>query len=365
MRQASGKVFLKGPAQAGRIDKGIEMEKKDIDWSKLGFGYTPTDFRWENHWKDGAWDEGGLTADNTITLTEAACVFHYSQSCFEGLKAYTTKDGHIVTFRPDQNAKRMHDSCVRLEMPPLPEEVFLKALDETVKANAAWVPPFGTGASLYIRPVMIGSGPQIGVAPAHEFIFRLFCMPVGSYFKGGVKPIRLQVSLYDRAAPHGTGHIKAGLNYAMSLFPTMEAHRAGFAENMYLDPQTRTYVEETGGANILFVDKDNNLVVPKSNSILPSITRRSLVYAGAKYLGLNVVERPVAFSEVKDMKECALCGTAAVLAPVGMVHSPEGDIYFPSGMEKIGEISGKIRETLLKIQSCEIEAPEGWIRRIL
>ena len=320
------------------------MEKKNIDWSNLGFGYRPTDYRWETRWHDGAWEKGGLTTESTITLSEAACVFHYSQSCFEGLKAYTTKDGHIVTFRPDQNAQRMQNTCKRLEMPALPAEDFLHALDETVKANAAWVPPFGTGASLY---------------------FRLFCMPVGSYFKGGVKPISLQVSEYDRAAPRGTGHIKAGLNYAMSLYPTMEAHRAGFAENVYLDPATRTYVEETGGANILFVDQDNNLVVPKSDSILPSVTRRSLVYVGEHYLGLNVIERRVKFEEVKNMKECALCGTAAVLAPVGRIHSAEGDIYLPSGMDKIGEISGKIRETLLKIQSCEIEAPEGWIRKIL
>lgn len=340
------------------------MEKKNIDWANLGFGYTPTDYRWEARWHDGAWEKGALTTESTITLSEAACVFHYSQSCFEGMKAYTTKDGHIVTFRPDQNAKRMQDTAKRLEMPALPVEDFLQALDETVKANAAWVPPFGTGASLYIRPVMIGSGPQIGVAPAHEFLFRLFCMPVGSYFKGGVKPISLQVSEFDRAAPRGTGHIKAGLNYAMSLHPTMEAHRAGFAENVYLDPATRTYVEETGGANILFVDKDNNLVVPKSDSILPSVTRRSLVYVGEHYLGLNVIERKVKFEEVKDMKECALCGTAAVLAPVGRIHHAGGDIYLPSGMDKIGEISAKIRETLLKIQSCEIEAPEGWIRHI-
>lgn len=341
------------------------MEKKNLDWANLGFTYRPIDYRWQTRWHDGVWEEGGLTTDPDITLSEAACVFHYSQSCFEGLKAYTTKDGHIVTFRPDQNAERMQNTCRRLEMPPLPKETFLKALDETVKANAAWVPPFGTGASLYIRPVMIGSGPQIGVAPAHEFLFRLFAMPVGSYFQGGVKPIRIQVAQYDRAAPRGTGHIKAGLNYAMSLYPTMEAHRAGFAENIYLDPSTHTYVEETGGANVLFVDKDNNLIVPKSNSILPSVTRRSLVYVGEHYLGLKVIERQVKFSEVKDMKECALCGTAAVLAPVGMIHSEDGDIYFPSGMDKIGEISGKIRETLLKIQSCEIEAPEGWIRRIL
>ncbi len=341
------------------------MQKKNIDWNNLGFGYMPTDFRWQSTWKDGSWDEGALVTDSEIRLSEGACVFHYSQSCFEGLKAYTTRDGHIVTFRPDMNAQRMHDSAVRLAMPAVPVETFVKAVEETVRANAAWVPPYGTGCSLYVRPVMIGSGIQIGVAPAPEYLFRVFVTPVGAYFKGGVKPLRLCVSDFDRAAPHGTGHIKAGLNYAMSLYPTMKAHEEGFAENVYLDPASRTYVEETGGANILFVDADNNLIVPKSDSILPSVTRRSLVYVGEHYLGLNVVERPVRLDEVKDFKECALCGTAAVLAPVGEIHTHDGVIALPSGMEKIGEISAKLRNTLTGIQMGDIEAPEGWIDRIL
>ena len=341
------------------------MQKKNIDGNNLGFGYMPTDFRWQSTWKDGSWDEGALVTDSEIRLSEGACVFHYSQSCFEGLKAYTTRDGHIVTFRPDMNAQRMHDSAVRLAMPAVPVETFVKAVEETVRANAAWVPPYGTGCSLYVRPVMIGSGIQIGVAPAPEYLFRVFVTPVGAYFKGGVKPLRLCVSDFDRAAPHGTGHIKAGLNYAMSLYPTMKAHEEGFAENVYLDPASRTYVEETGGANILFVDADNNLIVPKSDSILPSVTRRSLVYVGEHYLGLNVVERPVRLDEVKDFKECALCGTAAVLAPVGEIHTHDGVIALPSGMEKIGEISAKLRNTLTGIQMGDIEAPEGWIDRIL
>lgn len=340
------------------------MQKKNLDWEHLGFGYTPTDYRWQAEFEDGAWVREGLVTDPQLHLTEAACVFHYSQSCFEGLKAYTTKDGHIVTFRPDMNAERMINTCRRLEMPEYPKEKFVNAVIETVRANAAWVPPFGTGASLYIRPVMIGSGPQIGVAPAPSYTLRIFVMPVGSYFKGGIKPLKLRVSDYDRAAPHGTGHIKAGLNYAMSLYPTMEAHREGFAENLYLDPATRTYVEETGGANVIFVDKDNNLIVPKSDSILPSITRRSLIYVGEHYLGLKVIERRVALEEIRDFKEAALCGTAAVLAPVGEIHTKAGVIALPSGMEKIGEISAKLRETLTGIQACAIEAPEGWIHKI-
>ena len=340
------------------------MQKKNLDWEHLGFGYTPTDYRWQAEFEDGAWVREGLVTDPQLHLTEAACVFHYSQSCFEGLKAYTTKDGHIVTFRPDMNAERMINSCRRLEMPEYPKESFVNAVIETVRANAAWVPPFGTGASLYIRPVMIGSGPQIGVAPAPSYMFRVFVMPVGAYFKGAVKPLKLRVSEYDRAAPHGTGHIKAGLNYAMSLYATMEAHEEGYAENVYLDPATRTYIEETGGANIIFVDADNTVVVPKSPSILPSITRRSLVYVAEHYLGLKVVERQVALDELKGFKECALCGTAAVLAPVGQIDTKDGPIQFPSGMEKMGEISARLRETLTGIQMGEIEAPEGWIVKI-
>ena len=338
--------------------------KKDIDWSRLGFGYTATEYRWQATWEDGKWTEDGLVEDPKLHLYESACVFQYSQSCFEGLKAYRTKEGKIVTFRPDMNAERMYNSAQRLEMPPLPKELFLKSIDEVVRANAQWVPPYGTGCSLYIRPFMIGSGPQIGVAPAPSYLYRVFVMPVGAYFKGAVKPLKLCVSDFDRAAPHGTGDIKAGLNYAMSLHPTMEAHRNGYAENLYLDPQTRTYVEETGGANILFVDQDNTLVVPKSNSILPSITRRSLVYVGEHYLGLKVVERQVRFDEIKNFKECCLCGTAAVLAPVGLIHTHEGDIMIPSGMDKMGEVCTKLRTTLTGIQDGAIEAPKGWIREI-
>ena len=266
------------------------MEKKNIDWANLGFGYQQTDMRYVTCYKDGAWDEGGLTSDATITLNECAGVFQYAQTCFEGLKAYTTEDGHIVTFRPDLNEARMADSCRRLEMPVLPEGRFVEAVKQTVKANAAYVPPYGSGATLYIRPYMFGSNPVIGVKPADEYQFRVFVTPVGPYFKGGVKPLTLRVSDFDRAAPNGTGHIKAGLNYAMSLHAIVSAHQEGYDENLYLDPATRTKVEETGGANFLFVTKDGTVVTPKSNSILPSITRRSLLVVAKEYLGLKVEE---------------------------------------------------------------------------
>ena len=338
------------------------MEKKNIDWANLGFGYHETDQRFVSNYKNGSWDEGTLTTDDKVVISECAGVLQYAQTCFEGMKAYTTEDGHIVIFRPDLNGARMEDSCRRLEMPVFPKERFVDTVVQTVKANAAYVPPFGSGATLYIRPYMFGSSAVIGVKPADEYQFRIFTTPVGPYFKGGAKPISIRVSDYDRAAPHGTGHIKAGLNYAMSLYPIMEAHRQGFDENMYLDAATRTKVEETGGANFLFVTKDGKVVTPKSDSILPSITRRSLVTVAKDYLGLEVEEREVFFDEVKDFAECGLCGTAAVISPVGKINDHGKEICFPSGMEKMGPVTQKLYETLTGIQMGRIQAPEGWIK---
>ena len=338
------------------------MEKKNIDWANLGFCYHETDQRFVSNYKNGSWDEGTLTTDDKVVISECAGVLQYAQTYFEGMKAYTTEDGHIVIFRPDLNGARMEDSCRRLEMPVFPKERFVDAVVQTVKANAAYVPPFGSGATLYIRPYMFGSSAVIGVKPADEYQFRIFTTPVGPYFKGGAKPITIRVSDYDRAAPHGTGHIKAGLNYAMSLYPIMEAHRQGFDENMYLDAATRTKVEETGGANFLFVTKDGKVVTPKSDSILPSITRRSLVTVAKDYLGLEVEEREVFFDEVKDFAECGLCGTAAVISPVGKINDHGKEICFPSGMEKMGPVTQKLYETLTGIQMGRIQAPEGWIK---
>ena len=341
------------------------MEKKDLDWSNLGFGYVKTDKRYVSNFKNGAWDEGALTDDADIVLNECAGVFQYAQTVFEGLKAYTTEDGHIVTFRPDLNASRLADSARRLEMPVFPEERFVDAVQKVVEANAAYVPPYGSGATLYIRPYMMGTNPVIGVKPADEYQFRMFCTPVGPYFKGGAKPITIRVSDYDRAAPCGTGNIKAGLNYAMSLHAIVTAHADGFDENMYLDPKTRTKVEETGGANFIFVTKDNKLVTPKTDSILPSITRRSLVYVAAHYLGMKVEHRELYFDEVKDFAEAGLCGTAAVISPIGKIVDHGKEILIPSGMEEMGPVTKKLYDTLTGIQMGRIEAPEGWIKRIL
>ncbi len=340
------------------------MEKKNIDWTNLGFGYVKTDKRFVSNYKNGAWDDGVLTEDDTITISECAGVLQYAQTVFEGLKAYTTEKGQTVIFRPDLNAERLEQSALRLEMPVFPKDRFVDAVVATVKANEGYVPPYGTGATLYLRPYMFGSNPVIGVKPAEEYQFRVFATPVGPYFKGGAKPLTIKVSDFDRAAPHGTGNIKAGLNYAMSLHAIVTAHKEGYDENMYLDPGTRTKVEETGGANFLFVSKDNHVVVPKSPSILPSITRRSLVYVAKEYLGLEVEEREVLFDEVKDFAECGLCGTAAVISPVGKIVDHGKEICLPSGMTEMGPTTKKLYETLTGIQMGRLEAPKGWIKVI-
>ena len=337
------------------------MEKKNIDWSELGFGYVQTDKRFVANYRDGAWDEGGLTDKATIEMSECACVLQYAQTCFEGLKAYTTEDGKIVCFRPDLNAQRLADSCRRMKMPVFPEDKFVEAVVQTVRANAAWVPPFGSGATLYIRPFLFGINSVIGVKPATEYQFRIFTTPVGPYFKGGVRPLTLRVSDLDRAAPKGTGHIKAGLNYAMSLYNIVDAHEQGYDENVYVDSATRTCIEETGGANIILVTKDGKLVTPKSSTILPSITRRSLMQVAKDYLGMEVEEREVKLTELDQFVECGLCGTAAVISPVGKIVDHGKEISF-AGM---GPTLQKLYDTLTGIQMGRIPAPEGWICEII
>lgn len=340
------------------------MGKANLDWSNIGFLYRKTPYRYVSEYQDGKWDEGFLSTDGNVVINECAGVLQYSQSCFEGLKALTTVDGRIVTFRPDLNAGRLDDSCERMQIPKLPKGRFLASIDKVVAANADYVPPYGSGASLYIRPYIYGSGPTIGVAPAPYYTYRVFTTPVGPYFQGGAKPISIQVSDYDRAAPRGTGNIKAGLNYAMSMYSIADAHQKGFDENMYLDAQTRTKVEETGGANFIFITKTGKVVTPKSNTILPSVTRRSLMYVAKEMLGLETEEREVYLEELPDFAECGLCGTAAVLSPVGRVSDHGKDILFPSGMEQMGPVSQKLYDTLVGIQIGTLEAPEGWIHEI-
>lgn len=338
--------------------------KKDIDWANLGFGYIKTDYRFVSNYKDGKWDNGAMVTDENVVLNESAGVLQYAQTCFEGLKAYRTVDDKVVCFRPDLNAQRMAESCERLEMPVFPKERFIDAVAETVRKNIDYVPPYGSGATLYIRPYMFGTNPVMGVKPADEYQFRIFTSPVGPYFKGGSKSITLRVPDFDRAAPKGTGHVKAGLNYAMSLHAIVDAHKQGYNENMYLDSATRTKVEETGGANIIFVTKDKKVITPKSSTILPSITRRSLMFVAEHYLNLEVEEREIHIEELPDFEECALCGTAAVLSPVGKVVDHGKEICFSKSINTMGEITQKLYDTLTGIQMGRIEAPDGWIKII-
>jgi len=337
---------------------------ENIEWSQLPFGYMPLPTRYEAVFQNGEWIERGLVPNAEITLNESAAVLQYAQTCFEGLKAYKTEEGHVVTFRPELNAQRMVDTCHRLVMPEYSVEKFIAAVDLVILDNLAYVPPYGSGATLYLRPFMIGTNPVLGVRPADEFLFRVFATPVGPYFKGGVKPITLTVSDFDRAAPRGTGHVKGGLNYCMSLYAGYQAKSKGFAENIFLDAATHTKVEETGGANIFFITSDGRFITPNSPTILSSITRRSLVVVAAEYLGLKVEEREVYLSEVENFAECGICGTAAVITPVGAIHDHGKMIEFPSGMENPGEVCQKLYDTLTGIQMGRVPAPEGWIHHV-
>ncbi|MBQ9494494.1 MAG: branched-chain amino acid aminotransferase [Treponema sp.] len=347
-----------------RKSSAKKSHSKAIDWANLPFAYVKTSKRFVATYKNGTWSDGKLTTDDTITLSECAAVLQYAQTCFEGLKAYTTEDGRIVAFRPNLNGERMEKSCRGLEMPVYPKEQFVEAVLATVRANKKFVPPYGSGASLYIRPYMFGSSAVIGVKPAIEYEFRIFVTPVGPYFKGGIKPIVVRISDFDRAAPHGTGNLKAGLNYAMSLHNIVDAHNNGFAENIYLDPQTHTYVEETGGANILFVTSDGKIVTPKSDSILPSITKKSLMHVAETMLHIPVEERKVAKSEIAQFHECGLCGTAAVISPIGKIVDHGKEIVFPGCAHEMGPVLRKLYATLTGIQMGHIPAPEGWLYEI-
>lgn len=332
----------------------------DIDWSKLGFGYMKTDLRYISKWSDGKWDEGNLVEDNTLTISESSTALHYGQQCFEGMKAYRTKDGSIQLFRPDQNAKRINNSCRRILMPEIPEEKFIDACIQVVKANEAYVPPYGSGATLYLRPFVIGTGDNLGVRPAPEFIFSVFAVPVGPYFKGGMAPVNFIISDFDRAAPYGTGAAKVGGNYAGSLMPHQIAVDKGFADCIYLDPATHTKIEEVGAANFFGITKDDKFITPKSPSILPSITKYSLMHVAKEYLGLEVEERDVFVEKLHEFKEAGACGTAAVITPIGGISYKENLHVFHSETE-VGPITKKLYETLCGIQFGDVKAPEGWI----
>ena len=340
------------------------MNKKvDLDWGSLGFSYIKTDFRYVSHFKDGKWDNGQLVEDNNLKISEASTALHYGQQCFEGLKAYRTKDGSIQLFRPDENAKRMINSCDRIMMPEFPVERFIDACIQVVKANEHFVPPYGTGATLYLRPFIIGVGDNLGVRPAPEFIFSIFAVPVGPYFKGGMAPVNFMISDFDRAAPYGTGAAKVGGNYAASLLAHEQAVEKGFADCIYLDPATHTKIEEVGAANFFGITRNNEFITPKSPSILPSITKYSLMHIADKYLNMNVIERDCPIEKIEEFAEAGACGTAAVITPIGGIDYNGKMTVFHSETE-VGPVTKKLYDTLCGIQVGDVEAPEGWIVKV-
>ncbi|WP_314187029.1 branched-chain amino acid aminotransferase [Aggregatibacter kilianii] len=334
-----------------------------LDWKNLGFSYIKTDYRFIAHWKDGKWDNGELTTDSTLHIHEGSTALHYGQQCFEGLKAYRCKDGSVNLFRPDQNAQRMQNTCDRLLMPQVPTELFIRACKEVVKANDRWVAPYGTGATLYLRPFVIGVGENIGVRPAPEYIFCVFCCPVGAYFKGGMKPSNFLVTDYDRAAPYGTGGVKVGGNYAASLLPHELAAKRQFADAIYLDPKTHTKIEEVGAANFFGITHDNKFITPLSPSILPSITKYSLLYLAKERLGMETIEGDVYINELDQFAEAGACGTAAVISPIGGIQYGD-DFYVFYSETEVGPITKRLYEELIGIQFGDIEAPEGWIVKV-
>jgi branched-chain amino acid aminotransferase len=334
-----------------------------IDWKNLGFSYMKTDFRYISLWKDGNWDNGTLTEDNKIHISEGSAGIHYGQQCFEGLKAFRTKDNQIQIFRPDQNAKRMMISAQRLLMASPDEDTFIKACVDVVKANENFVPPYGSGASLYLRPYLMGVGDNLGVRPAPEFLFSVFAVPVGPYFKSGIAPVNFTVAEYDRAAPMGTGAAKVGGNYAASMLPHKLAKDSGFADCIYLDPLTHTKIEEVGAANFFGITKDNKFVTPKSDSILPSITKYSLMHIAKEMLGMEVEERDVLIDNLDEFAEAGACGTAAVITPIGGIFH-NGKLHVFHSETEIGPVTRKLYDTLLGIQHGDIESPEGWIVKV-
>ncbi|HEO6380221.1 TPA: branched-chain amino acid aminotransferase [Streptococcus agalactiae] len=336
----------------------------NLDWDNLGFAYRKLPFRYISHFKDGKWDDGKLTDDATLHISESSPALHYGQQAFEGLKAYRTKDGSIQLFRPDQNAERLQRTAGRLLMPHVPTDKFIAAVKSVVRANEEFVPPYGTGATLYIRPLLIGVGDIIGVKPAEEYIFTVFAMPVGSYFKGGLTPTNFIVSKeYDRAAPNGTGAAKVGGNYAASLLPGKYAHEKQFSDVIYLDPATHTKIEEVGAANFFGITKDNQFITPLSPSILPSITKYSLLYLAKERFGMEAIEGDVFVDELDKFTEAGACGTAAVISPIGGIQNGDDFHVFYSETE-VGPVTRKLYDELVGIQFGDVEAPEGWIYKV-
>ena len=339
------------------------MPKEGIDWANLGFGFSEVNCHIRYVWRDGKWSEGEFIKKPEITMHIGASCLHYGQECFEGMKAFRQKDGKIVVFRPEENAKRMARTAERCVMPAVPVDMFVEAVDKVVRANEEYVPPYGTGGSLYIRPLLIGTGPQIGVAPAKEFTFMVIVMPVGAYYKGGLKPVRAVIlDDWDRAAPLGMGDVKVGGNYAASLYAHEKAKRDGWPVELYLDAKTHQYVEEFSTSNFLGITKDGTYVTPDSRSVLPSITNLSLMQC-AEDLGWKVERRPIPYTDIKDFAEVAACGTAVVVTPVWEITRGE-DVIVISDKDVVGEHLQKLYETVQGIQYGVLEDVHGWCHEV-
>lgn len=340
-----------------------QIKPESINWDELGFGYLDTGKSFRAYYRNGQWSEGEIVASKNITISEASTAIHYGQQCFEGLKAYRTKEGKVQLFRPDQNANRMVNSADRLLMEPYPADKFVAAVKQIVKENEEFVPPYGSGATLYIRPFLIGVGDIIGVQPAHEYMFGIFVTPVGSYFKGGMTPSKFLISHYDRAAPNGTGGVKVGGNYASSYMAGKEAKSKGYSDAIFLDPATKTKIEEVGSANFFGITKDNRFVTPKSPSILPSITKYSLIQLAQERFDMLVEEREVWVSELESFIEAGAMGTAAVISPIGVIDYDQKRYIFYSETV-VGPTTQKLYDELVGIQFGDIQAPEGWIQTV-
>lgn len=338
-----------------------KQDVKDLDWSNLGFTYRDLPYSYDEEFKDGKWQNGGLTTDSTLTFSEAAEDLHYGQEVFEGMKAYRTKDGGINLFRPEMNAERMANSAKRLVMEEYPKDKFVEAVKAVVKANQEFVPPYGSGGSLYIRPFMVGTQPVVGVSPSDTYRFHIYATPVGAYIKG-LHPMPYTVSEYDRAAYAGTGQAKTAGNYASSLLPSILAKKAGFADCLYLDPREHKYIDEFGGANFYGVTTDGQFVTPKSNSILPSITKKSILQI-AKDQGLNPEETEIDINKLDNLTEAGAMGTAAVISPVGSL-TYKGDKHVFYSETEPGPVTQKLYDTLFGIQEGDVEDKYGWVEPV-
>lgn len=336
----------------------------NLDWENLGFSYMKLPYRYLAYYKNGQWEKGELTEDATLHMSESSPCLHYGQQAFEGMKAYRTKDGSVQLFRPDQNAKRLQRTSDRLLMPQVPTDMFVDAVKQVVRANEEYVPPYGTGGTLYIRPLLLGVGDIIGVKPADEYIFTVFAMPVGNYFKGGLQPTNFLIQEeYDRAAPHGTGAAKVGGNYAGSFVPGQYAKTNGFSDVIYLDPATHTKIEEVGSANFFGITADNEFITPLSPSILPSITKYSLLYLAEHRLGMKAIEGDIFIDDLDKFVEAGACGTAAVISPIGGVqHGDEFHVFYSE--TEVGPVTRKLYDELTGIQFGDVKAPEGWIVKV-